>query len=253
MTCWDGAALASALAVHYFDWADQGTLFQGAMVGLVTTHPAWRGQGCARLVLEYAHACMQHRGVDFGVLWTAQQAFYAKMGWQTMDTGVMGTFTSPFVEVYRSASPSLATTRLSVLAPTDVPAIESLRTAGLGGQKLRTPLDYASTPLPAQQVHLLAHGTPLQAYALVGSQGDSAYVYEFGGDPESFGPLWDAACQHWQQFVLNDKANSPSHQWFQTHTKVAWQPKPLAMWLPLSGRVSSSQCANWYLPYFDRI
>lgn len=52
-----------------------------AGIGAVSTHPDYRGQGLASLVLEDAAHAMRERGFHLGMLFTGIQPFYARLGW----------------------------------------------------------------------------------------------------------------------------------------------------------------------------
>lgn len=249
LVCYDQASPVSALAVQHFAWQLGGTGYRVAMLGLVATHPAWRGKGCASLLLQQAQRQLHETDCDFGLLWTAQPAFYERQGWLRRTGGVMGAYQCP---------PGASTTAANVTTTpaSECPAqeLEALRQTFCEGPVARTALHYATLPLPAEEVVVLrcADGGQ-QAYALVGVAAGTAYVYEMVGAVPLFARIWLAACQRWQKFVINDQEGSASWAWFQGHVAVQWQPKALGMWLPLSGRAGALQRADWQLPFFDRI
>lgn len=248
LLCTDGEAMLSALAMRPFDWCVDGEIFRGAMIGAVYTHPARRGEGLASRLLETAATRLRDEGVDFGVLWTVQQAFYASLGWEAADCGVFGE-----IEVGRF-SPESSGGVTTLPAEAGAPLLEGVRRRWLNAMTLRRPDDYRQLPLPAERVDVLwREDQGKSAYALLGSSGTTGFLYELAGHPDSYPALWREACRGRQRMFVNDRANSPSCRWLADHAGIRWQNKNLAMWLPLSGRVAMSRLGQWAIPYFDRI
>jgi GNAT superfamily N-acetyltransferase len=249
LVCHAGDTPVAALALLPFVWQHGASIFRGTMLGLVTTHPAWRGQGCARLLLQQARVRLTDGAQDFAVLWTAQAAFYARQGWLPREGGVLGSYQAP-----PSVPALLADTTIVPAKECALPWIEPLRRKHSAAHVLRPSTHFATLPLPADAVWVIgASRGDQQAYALVGAAGETAYVYEMLGEPRLFARLWAAACQRWTVFVINEHESNPSYAWFNAHVAVQWQPKALAMWLPLSQRACALQDGDWHLPYFDRI
>jgi len=249
LLCFEGKEIVSALAMRRFDWRVDENLYHGAMIGAVYTHPEQRGKGLATRLLEAAAKRLRASGVDFGVLWTTQPSFYERLGWSVADCGVLGemAFEAPAAqspgEVVRSLAENAA-------AP-----IEAIRQHLLNATTLRLPGDYRQLPPPADTVEafLLNPGKENAGYALAGRTGDTVILYEMTGHPGCFPALWQAACYKCRQIVANERENSPSHRWLTENTGLSWQPKSLAMWLPISMRMEIISTAQWYIPYFDRI
>lgn len=244
----DKNEIVSALSVRQFDWRTDGETFRGAMIGAVYTRPARRGQGFASSLLNGAAKQLRERGTDFGVLWSMQQSFYARLGWAAGDCSVFGEIEPGNFAV----KPAVGVT----LMPASAGALlaEGVRQRCCNNMLLRCPEDYRQLPLPADSMDLLwkedSQGT---AYALLGKNSDAGFLYELDGYPDHFPALWQAACSNHRRIFVNDRSNSASYHWLTGHTKVALQKKDLTMWLPLSKRVSLPRLTQWHIPYFDRI
>jgi hypothetical protein len=131
-------------------------------------------------------------------------------------------------------------------------AVEERRRDRLDQYLPRTADDYAAVPIPADLVQLHAAGPA--GHALVGVHGNTRYLYELVGDPESFPTLWQAAVRGADRVYVNDVIGSASQVWLNASVPIAWQPQRLAMWLPLSRRLRVAAAGeHWHIPYFDRI
>ncbi len=82
--------ILTCCAVRPFDWLVAGQHFRGAMVGMVYTQPAARGQGHAGALLSALVAQLAQQGYDFAVLWSGLEGFYQRLGWMPNDPGVLG-------------------------------------------------------------------------------------------------------------------------------------------------------------------
>lgn len=285
LICTDGELIASALAMRQFDWREGDEIFRGAMIGAVYTHPARRGEGWASRLLGAAAMQLREQSIDFGVLWTGQPSFYARLGWVAADCSVLGEFEqnestlncslagaaqkktvncrSGFNPTHRAKArptpesvlmpePSGEATLLPVEA--SAPRLEDIRQSWLNATTLRRPEDYRQLPLPAEDVNVLwREDQGKAAYALLGSNGATGFLYELVGDDNCFPALWREACRNRRRIFVNDRADSPSCRWLTDHTGVRWKNKSLAMWLPLSKRVDMPRLGQWHIPYFDRI
>ncbi|MDD5299065.1 MAG: GNAT family N-acetyltransferase [Gallionella sp.] len=248
MICADGEEIVSALAMRQFDWRENGETLQGAMIGAVYTHPAHRKKGLSSRLLEASAIQLHEQGVDFGVLWSEQQSFYARLGWVPSDCGVLGKAETGDL----MPEPSGDVTILPLVA--NAPRLEGIRQHQLNSMILRRPDDYRQLPVPAESVNVLWHENQGKAaYALLGSSGETRFLYELAGDTACFLALWREACRDCRQILINDRAGSPSFHWLTDQTGVSWKNKSLAMWLPLSERVSMTRLRQWHIPYFDRI
>ena len=82
--------ILTCCAVRPFDWLVAEQHFRGAMVGMVYTQPAARGQGHAGALLSALAAQLAQQGYDFAVLWSGLEDFYQRLGWIPNDPGVLG-------------------------------------------------------------------------------------------------------------------------------------------------------------------
>jgi hypothetical protein len=188
--------------------------------------------------------------VDFAVLWTAQPGFYARLGWVAADGGMLGEVAGGMATM----NPATDATTVPV-ANADPLSLERIRLRWLTSMSLRRPEDYRQLPIPAESVDVLWLNMVHQhaAYALLGSAGDSGIIYEMVGDEKNFPTLFSQVCTTYRHVLVNDCRGSASHRWLAQHTDIAWQDKPLAMWLALSDKLDMARIKRWYIPYFDRI
>jgi predicted N-acetyltransferase YhbS len=248
--CEENGVILSTLAVKYFDWKEHGRIWRGAMIGAVYTDPRRRGAGFGRRLLKYAANTLREDGVDFAVLWTAQPAFYARLGWMGVDSGLLGELDGAGVE--RVSIEGVGT---SPAMSADLQQVEEIRQQWLASTTVRLTDDYRQLPLPATAVDVLLWGgeTATAAYALIGNAGEVGIVYEMVGHADGFHPILSQALQRYPRIVVNDSAGSDSQRWLDRLGVSKWQEKCLAMWLPMSEEVTIAQLSQWYIPYFDRI
>ena len=251
--CIDGKEIASALAMRQFDWRDGDKVYRGTMIGTVYTHPLRRGQGWASKLLAATATQLRERNVDFAVLWTVRPSFYARLGWMATDCSVLGESVLGEIESSELMPESLCdVTRLSVEASAS--QLEKIRQRWLNTRTLRQPEDYCQLPLPAKGVEVLwQEHQGKTAYALLGSNGETGFLYELVGDASCFQALWRETCRSHQHLFINERIDSLSCHWLAKHTDINWENKNLAMWLPLSKRVNIANLEHWHIPYFDRI
>lgn len=248
LLCTDGKTILSALAMRPFDWRESNEIFRGAMIGAVYTHPARRGEGLASRLLKTAAIQLRAQNMDFGVLWTGQPSFYARLGWISADCGTLGKFESNEL----TSEPSGNVTILPMEA--NASRLEVLRQNCLNTMILRRSEDYCQLPLPAERINVFwceDHGGT--AYALSGNSKKTGFLYELIGNENCFPALWREISHSYQHILINDQTDSPSHRWLTTQTGLSWENKNLAMWLPISDRVDMSRLGQWHIPYFDRI
>jgi predicted N-acetyltransferase YhbS len=245
----DSVGIASALACKHFDLQCQGQLWHGVMVGTVYTRIDRRGGGLASRLMNHAMASLRSEGNNFAVLWTTSPTFYARLGWQQNDEGLLGkvqtkSFDNPIHHVSRIPLDRVEPAR-----------IEGIRQQWLDCTTIRSIHDYRQLPVPAESVELLLWSNDMEqeAYALVGNAGESGFLYEMVGNPIGFPELLSAACRNRRQLFINDYCDSPSQRWLSTTGAVTWEKKPLAMWLPLAAGVDTMPIKKKYIPYFDRI
>jgi predicted N-acetyltransferase YhbS len=242
--------ILSAFLCKRFEWQLPDRVWQGAMVGAVYSDPNRRGEGLASNLLKWGMQSLQADSVDFGVLWTTQAEFYARLGWTSADIGMFGSSGSG---AGTGAAPESVRVLPAVLSSEQ--DMDGIRTQYLDISVRRQLLDYSQQPIPSEGVDVLLwsdDGEP-SAYALLGHMGATGILYEMVGSERGFGDLWETVRRRHKRCVINDFAGSASHRWLSQHTDIAWEDKKLAMWLPLTTEIDMATLSGWYIPYFDRI
>jgi GNAT superfamily N-acetyltransferase len=229
----DGQTIAAALVTRPCIWVDGGKNHDAAMIGMVWTEPAQRGKGLASRLLEYAAEVLKN-DADFAVLWTAQPDFYARLGWIPRDDARFGEIEGSGRA--RSGGP-VAFERVRHLWEADAQRVT------------RDPNWKPPLPLPATSLEMFVAG---HAYAIAGRQGDKLYCHEFRGDETDFPPLFEHLRESCKALCFNERGSSPAQRWL-AHNGVAWQSRPLAMWLPLRDGSCLDAASGWYVPWLDRI
>lgn len=246
----DQGKIVSAFLAKRFDWQQPDQVWQGAMVGAVFSDPDRRGEGLASNLLKWGMQSLQADGAQFGVLWTTQTEFYARLNWDSADIGVFGSSASG---AGTGAGPASVHVLPAVLSSER--DMDDIRMQYLDAQVRRQSLDYSQLPIPAEGVDVLLwadDGEP-SAYALLGNMGATGILYEMVGSEQGFADLWETIRRRHKRCVINDSAGSASHKWLSQHTDIAWEDKKLAMWLPLTSELDIAKMSEWYIPYFDRI
>lgn len=253
--CEENGLIVSSLAVKHIEWQAYGQLWHGAMLGAVYTCPSHRGQGKASQLLKWIAEKLNNEGVDFAVLWTAQAAFYERLGWIAADDGVLGEFSGDTTAAPLQNMPSTLSANTLSIAETDRQKIDLIRQQIGDAMLVRHSNDYRHIPIPAETIEILWSQADHQqcAYALCGTVGDIGIVYEMGGDNSSFPDILSRLSAKHQRILINDCKGSNSYSWLSQHTLISWQDKPLAMWLALSKQLPIERIRPWYIPYFDRI
>ena len=234
-----GDAIAACVVVKRFDWITPERSWRGAMIGLVFTRAAERGQGLATRLLHSAQEQLRADGAAFAVLFTAQPAFYRRLGWTSADCGLFGTYASTGGDAAHCA-------------PTDARTVEAIRARQSDAHLQRDGASYRSLPLPAERLEMRA-SIGSAAYSIYGVQADCAYVYELGGEPSGRAALWQDICAAAATIHINERRGSASAQWFAHIPGIAWRDHALAMWLPLAKPACARHFGEWYIPYLDRI
>jgi predicted N-acetyltransferase YhbS len=234
-----GEEIAAAIAIKRFDWIAPERSWRGAMIGTVYTRPAERGKGLASQLLRAAEQRLRADGTAFAVLWTAQPDFYRRLGWTSSDCGVFGTYVS-------------AGGTAAGCTPAAPGAVDALRLRSPGAHIRRDSASYRTLPPPAERLDMLASAAGT-AYAIYGIQADRAYVYEFGGDPAAYAPLWQDICSDHRTIYINERRGGIAQQWLASIPGISWRDQALAMWLPLAEPACARHYADWYVPFLDRI
>lgn len=250
--CEENDLIVSALAIKHFEWQDNGGIWHGAMLGAVYTPPTHRGEGKASQLLNWTAEKLKSEGVDFAVLWTAQSEFYARLGWVSVDNGVLGEFSGNNTAAILPNTPGTIS-----IDETDIRMIDLIRRQVCKSLLMRHPENYRQIPIPAESIDVLwsqaEHQELELAYALCGTFGTTGVVYEMAGDKQCFADLLSRLSARHQRILINDCKGSESYSWLIQQAKISWQDKPLAMWLTLSEQLTIEQIRSWYIPYFDRI
>ena len=233
-----GGKIVSALAVKPFAWITPNESFDGTMVGLVWTTPSQRGKGLAKKNLLAARSAMLAENRDFMVLWTTQPDFYSGNGWQAADCGLYGTFETQSQRGIRETANPAVFDRIEVIRRRLVPSRASRYTD-------------SDLPIPLCVGHLHAF-IDANAYAVLGFNGDEAFVLDIEGEPISLAHLWTRLSATARKIHVNVAANGVNAR-FMTQIRVPLSPKPLAMWMPLSARAKNLDFSSIYIPFWDRI
>lgn len=248
--CVEDGAIVSALAIKFFEWQQDGRVWNGAMLGAVYTNPAHRRQGRASQLLNWVAETLEKNKVDFAVLWTTQPEFYARLGWISSDIGVLGEIAGR-----TTSSKSGEYGDIKEIGDIDPHKIEETRRRQLSARIIRQAQDYLQIPTPAKTIEVAWSEGEHQtlAYALLGVADDTGIVYEMVGDEQCMNALFSQVYVRFTRILFNDCKGSESHDWLTQHTEIIWQDKPLAMWLILSDELNMKHIKPWYIPYFDRI
>lgn len=230
----DVQRVIAAIAVKRFLWIDGDREYSGAMIGMVWTDPARRGQGIASRLLTHVGDSLRP-AADFAVLWTAQPGFYARAGWEARDCGSFGEIAGAGAAGSQGRAPDFRRVHTIWRA---LPRRVERDTAW------QPPLPLAASSLEMYE----AKG----AYALAGRQGDTLYCYEMLGDTAAFGSILEGMRESCAKLCFNERTASPAFAWL-SQQGVRWQDKPLAMWLPLKNPAVRRAAAGWYIPWLDRI
>jgi predicted N-acetyltransferase YhbS len=239
-------AIRSSVCVRRFNWITTDAVLQGAMIGLVYTHPETRGRGLASLLMRTVQTELEKSGVDFGVLWTGIPKFYRKLGWEESDLGLYGEL---------NPAPKFETEELIAarsISEEDRDGIELLRRRWFPNRVGRMYRTYLSIPLPAEKLDLFYRDSPNKDerfYAIIGHTGETGYIYEAVGKPSNFPCLWHSICNAYSRLYINDFNGSLFENWLCQNANVQWKPQNQAMWLPFKGKIAP----KWHITYLDRI
>lgn len=239
----EGPALLACAVARPFTWIVADRPWRCAMIGMVYTVPAVRGQGHASRVLAGVLRSLRAAEFDLAVLWSGLTGFYEREGWQRADCGVFGRVT--ITAAIRTAPPTVS----SVL-PSASAAADAIRQHAGSPFVARSALAWQTVPIPVTHCQV---ETSAQAYALTGRFGAQVYLYEMFGRSTDFRNLWEHCTQHSSQISINTQQHSASYRWLSSHTSVIWQPQHLTFWYALSAPSQRLALNSWYIPCFDRI
>ena len=234
-----GETIAACVVIKRFDWIAPERSWRAAMIGLVWTHADERGRGLATQLLRAAQARLHADGAAFAVLFTAQPAFYRRLGWIGADCGLYGSYAGAGGDAARCT-------------PVDADAIEAMRARQSGAHLRRDRASYDILPLPSERLEMRS-SIGSAAYSIYGVQADCAYVYELGGEASGRAALWQDICAAAATIYINERRGSASAQWLSNIPGITWRDQALAMWLPLAEPACARHFGDWYIPYLDRI
>ena len=239
----DGSELRAGLCVRRFEWPRPEGCWRGAMIGMVWTAPAWRGQGLGAELMRRADADLQAGACDFAVLWTGQPAFYEKLGWLPADCGLWGRADAPVLPVSPPPDVSGHPVTEADAATWQLPGEQPPVLSGL--------LRGRTCPLPATGVE--RWWAEAGADALIGVTDAGRILYEWQGSDAGRARLWHALQARPGSLSVNERAGSPGQTWLDTHARLTWQPQRLALWRSYTSRLSLADFSQWYVHYLDRI
>lgn len=245
----DGEVVAAAVAKP-FEWLADEKTWTAAMVGLVVTRPELRGRGLASRLLVRLQSHLAQQGSELAVLWTRHPQFYERLGWIQGDEGLFG-------RALLDAEESPLALALGGHPPgeKEVAEVERLRSQWAKERAQRSRATYHALPMPATslEIHLAPRGEEPRAFAVVGKDGNTGYVYEWLGDPKAFPALWSSVRANCCPLFFNDRAGSSASVWLARECGVTWTEQRLAMWLPLAPSTCAPALIRWVIPYLDRI
>jgi predicted N-acetyltransferase YhbS len=234
--------IVGGLLLRLFEWDDGSSSHRGAMIGLVWTDPAYRGQGVASRMLKAAATEARTSRCEFAVLWTAQPGFYARLGWTSADCGLLGV-----LDQANTAAPDV--TRAAP-GTCDVVTLASLAAARNGYRVVASARRFDTLLPPATERDVLVYA---DSYAVTGRLVDTGYVYEFGGSPTGLPQIWSALRTRHRPLYLNVRRDDAAHRILAADPAVRWETQRLAMWLPLTEEARAFPYGDWYVPFLDRI
>jgi hypothetical protein len=243
-------------------------VLHAAMVGFVYTRPEFRGGGAGSVLMQELAAELRGGGLDFGILWTGIPAFYARLGWLSADTGIVGEArgyagavaggsvpddTAPAAPRAAVLVDDVATQRVAVDSRFSL-AAEELRGAVSAPLVMREPPAYAAVPLPGEAVSSVTvtdDSDRLLAYAIVGVKGHVGAVYDMLGEDGARRNLVSRLKALFGCVLINDTSTS-NVEIITAGLGFTWTPQRLAMVLPLTNR--ATECMRQiHIPWFDRI
>lgn len=240
-----GHGIIGGLLLRFFEWtgADSLRAHRGAMIGLVWTDAEHRAQGIATSLMKSAAREARQKGCEFAVLWTAQPAFYARLGWIGADCGMLGALETGG-EWAKTAAP------LESYDCGDITRLESLRMMQPGRRVGASALRFETLLPPATQSEVLLENG---SYAVTGNLGDTGYVYEIGGTQDGMPRIWSILRARYRRLYLNVPKGAAAHRMLAADPAIHWREQQLAMWLPLADDARGYPYDEWYVPFLDRI
>lgn len=254
-------APVSMLVTRTLRFTSGSETWTGAAVGWVHTVREKQGQGLAGALLAAVAQRMADEGKDFMLLWAHQHAYYRAQGYQVADAGLLAESAIADANWDRRSRPGAAAhvdLALPALAASDLARLQQLADADARGGTPFAERDLRRIPLPFDRISVALAGSRADpgAYLLLGHQRDWVTVLEGCGDTHALHALTrDVARAAAQAGITNIRVNARRDS--ALHRALAdalpFQPKPLAMYLPLTADIDLYHAAGWSFPYFDRM
>jgi predicted N-acetyltransferase YhbS len=173
----------------------------GYMIGGVVTKKEFRNQGIAsRLLFNLGEKLLD---ASFFILWTGIPDFYKRLGWRDAKRGIWGQFKS------RPDQSKASNDRVifKVFDKKDLPDIDIIRRRSTLAQLRDDDYErYAVIPLPANNAGIFMENTGCNhtnAYAAVGINGETAYIYELLGEIPSIKNILNQMCNTYATVYFN--------------------------------------------------
>jgi hypothetical protein len=235
--------LAGCVFTRPFEYVYDGEIGCSSMVGLVCVGHEVRGHGIGKHLMSFVTEALV-RSNRQATLWTTIPEYYSKLGWKTIDRGVLG--------VLRSSNKHALATSFSSLSE-NIDRIESIRNAWLDSRVVRRKIDYQVVPTAVSTVSCIVEGdNPNEsAYVLFGRTVARAYIFEMVGNPAYFSPFVDRVRACCEEVFINDCVGSPSYRWFSNVENLEWKRQQLGMSLNFGNH--NDDADDFHIPFFDRI
>lgn len=221
----------------------------GCMIGGMVTQEKYRRQGIASQLLSYLESKLVDPG--FLILWTGIPEFYRRLGWQDGSRGVFGRLCP------RDRGGKLSVRGIVPETPEmgDLEKVDRLRERSkLALLRESNRNRYSNIPLPAEKVEVLkvmGEQRELEAYAAVGSRGDTVYIYELVGEDAARQDILGYLDRRYATVFFN--AEDLSGEIFTNVGAFDVKPGPNTLLKCLSPRITLGDLRGLYISHLDRI
>ena len=239
--------IVSSLGCRFFTWRVKESKIRGMMIGLVHTHVDHRGRCLATSLLRALDHIARIESVQIGILWTSDPRVYERSGWVAGTPSYLGLLeglkSSKICHIPQFCDPSEFAEQL-----------EKLRANLVESRVMRDVVDYSTLPLPAVEVRCLLDETESGqlAYALVGFEGSTAYVYELIGVMAQMRKLLAVVQQQAQEVLVNAQSARECTRLEQIG-KFDWTEKPQTYCRIYDETVQPDSWREKGIAYMDRI
>lgn len=257
-----GDSPVSMLVTRTLQFESGSKTWTGAAVGWVHTVRALQGQGLASALLAAVAQRMADEGKDFMLLWAHQHGYYRAQGYQVADAGLLAEAAIADAKWAGGTSSGSAASHVELamqdLSAADLTQLQRLADCDARGGTPFATRDLRRIPLPFDRVSIVLAGSRANpaAYLLLGHQRDWVTVLEGCGDLAALRMLTrnvagQASTAGTANIRINARRDSSLHR--ALAEALPFQPKPLAMYLPLNPEFDLYYAAGWSFPYFDRM